>query len=90
MRDKFDFEQQIMSVWQIIEEIKGLRKNILEGKPDGARMTLDDVDNFLLGLESIYGLKFDQLWHDFENIFFTFSSALSLTGVAENPIICFL
>jgi hypothetical protein len=69
MRDRFDFEQQLINTWNIIEEIKELDKNVLEGKLDGSKMTLDEIANYLAGLESIYGMKFEQLWHDFENVF---------------------
>jgi uncharacterized membrane-anchored protein len=69
MRDRFDFEQQLINTWGILDEIKELDKNVLEGKLDGSKMTLDEIANFLAGLESIYSMKFEQLWHDFENVF---------------------
>ena len=69
MRDRFDFEQQIINTWSVIDEIKLLNKNVLEGKIDGVKMTPDEISNYLCGIESIYGMKFEQLWHDFETVF---------------------
>ena len=69
MRDRFDFEQQLINTWGILDEIKALDKNVLEGKLDGSKMTLDEIANYLAGIESIYGMKFELLWHDFENVF---------------------
>jgi hypothetical protein len=70
MRDRFDFEQQIMHFWNVIEEIKALNKLVLEGKIEGGKMSLDDISNYLLGMESIYQHKFEQLFNDFENVFY--------------------
>ena len=62
-RDRFDFEQQLMHCWGVIEDIKELNECVLEKD-----VTNDFISNYLLGLETIYGVKFDQLWHDFENV----------------------
>ena len=69
MRDRFDFEQQLLNTWNIIEEIKALNTYVLEGKLNGGPMTTDEVSNYLMGIETIYSHKFEQLWHDFENVF---------------------
>jgi hypothetical protein len=68
MTDRFDLEQQIMNCWNIIEDIKLLNIYVLEGKPDGGEMTTDEVSNYLLGLETIYGLKFDQTFNTFSTL----------------------
>jgi hypothetical protein len=68
MTDRFDLEQQIMNCWNIIEDIKLLNLYVLEGKPEGGEMTTDDISNYLLGLETIYGLKFDQLFNIFSTL----------------------
>ena len=69
MRDRFDFEQQLLNTWNIIEEVKELNKIVLEGKLNGGPMTTDEISNYLLGIETIYSHKFEQLWNDFENVF---------------------
>jgi hypothetical protein len=68
MTDRFDLEQQIMNCWNIIEDIKLLDKNVLEGKIEGGEMTNDEISNYLLGLESIYDLKFTQLFDTFSTL----------------------
>ena len=64
-KDRFDLEQEIMKCWNVVEDIKLLNTYVLEGTPDGTQLTTDEVSNYLLGLESIYELKFHQLWKTF-------------------------
>jgi hypothetical protein len=66
--DRFDLEQGIMKCWGIIEDIRLLNKNVLEGMPDGGELTTDDVSNYLLGLETIYEMKFNDLFHIFSTL----------------------
>jgi hypothetical protein len=68
MTDRFDLEQQIMNCWNIIEDIKLLDKNVLEGKIEGGNLTQDEISNYLLGLESIYDLKFQQMFDTFSTL----------------------
>jgi hypothetical protein len=68
MRTRFDFEQQVIGCWSVIDEIGNLNKYVLEGKVEGGEMSKDDISNYLLGLETIYRHKFEQLWNDFEEI----------------------
>lgn len=65
MSDRFDLEQQILECWKIVDDIRLLDKNILEGKVEGGSMTQDEISNYLLGLESIYELKFQQMFDTF-------------------------
>lgn len=65
MSDRFDLEQQIFECWKIVDDIKLLDKNVLEGKVEGGSLTHDEISNYLLGLESIYGLKFEQMFATF-------------------------
>jgi len=68
MTDRFDLEQQILDCWKITDEIQLLNKNVLEGKVHGDEMNKDEISNFLLGLQSIYELKFDQLFDTFSKL----------------------
>ena len=61
--DRFDLEQLILKNWEIVTEIKHLRELISDGKP-----TQDQVENYLLGLETIYEVKFNKLWDCFEEL----------------------
>jgi hypothetical protein len=61
--NRFDLEQLILKNWEITTEIKHLRELISDGKP-----TQDQVENYLLGLETIYEVKFNKLWDCFEEL----------------------
>ena len=61
--DRFDLEQLILKNWEITTEIKHLRELISDGKP-----TQDQLENYLLGLETIYEVKFNKLWDFFEEL----------------------
>ena len=63
---RFDLEQQILACWSIIEDIKLLNS---KHQDEPGSMTRDDVANYLLGLETIYGIKFDTLFNTFEKMF---------------------
>jgi hypothetical protein len=58
--DRFDLEQQIMKCWTITDDLKLLRQNVLE-----KNMSTDDITNFILGLETIYECKFNELFDQF-------------------------
>ena len=60
--DRFDLEQLILKNWEIVTEIKHLREH-MESKP-----TQDQIENYLLGLETIYEVKFNKLWDCFEEL----------------------
>jgi hypothetical protein len=68
MSDRFDLEQQIFECWKIIDDIKLLDKNVLEGKIEGGSLTNDEISNYLLGLEAIYNLKFEQMFATFGDL----------------------
>jgi len=62
--NRFDLEQLILKNWEITTEIKHLYEKILEDDT----YTRDQIANYLLGLETIYELKFNKLWDCFESI----------------------
>ena len=61
-RTRFDLEQDIMNCWSVVEDIKELSRC----KMDRRKMTEDEVNNYLLGLETIYQVKFERLFETFE------------------------
>lgn len=61
MADRFDLEQQILECWKVIEDIELLYEN-LESMDDDERV------NYLLGLQSMYKLKFNRVWTTFEQL----------------------
>jgi hypothetical protein len=59
--NRFDLEQQIMNCWQVCEDIDAVYQ------VGGYReMTEDELANALLGLKTIYQLKFEILMQTFE------------------------
>ena len=64
MTDRFDFEQQIMKCWNITEEIELLNEQVLENDT----FTKDQISNYLLGLHTIYEVKFNKLFDQFSEM----------------------
>jgi len=61
--DRFVLEQNIQQCWSMVEDIKLLNESVLE-----RNLTTDEISNVLLGLESLYQLKFLKLWETFETL----------------------
>lgn len=64
MADRFDLEQQILGCWGITDEIKLLNEQVLEND----NFTKDQISNYLLGLETIYAVKFEKTFNTFETL----------------------
>jgi hypothetical protein len=62
--NRFDLEQLILKNWEITADVKHLYEKVLEDDS----YTRDQIANYLLGLETIYELKFNKLWECFESI----------------------
>lgn len=56
---RFDLEQKILDCWGITDDLKTLRSNC-------DQMSQDQLENFLLGLETIYHYKFEECFQLFE------------------------
>lgn len=63
-RDRFDLEQDIMNCWSVVEDIKELNRCML----DRRKMSTDEISNYLLGLETIYQVKFERLFETFDMV----------------------
>ena len=61
MSKQFDLEQSILKSWHIVDDIDLLYKGLLDND-----MSTDDIANCLLGLKSIYSLRFEKTFKDFE------------------------
>ena len=59
--NRFDMEQQIMTCWNICEDLDTVMEGVLEGD-----MNQDRISNVLLGMKELYHLKFEKLWEHFE------------------------
>jgi hypothetical protein len=63
--DIFELEQSIMQCWNVCDDIKLISHQIYDRpKP----LTEDELGNLLIGLESIYHLKFEKCFNEFEAI----------------------
>jgi hypothetical protein len=62
--DRFDLEQEIMKCWNVTDDLDVLLSRYL----DGPEMSVDEVSNVILGLSSLYQLKFQKLWDTFEQL----------------------
>ena len=61
MFDRFDFEQQIMKVWSITDDLDLLLEGVLEKD-----MSKDDISNVLLGLKELHNMRTEKLFDMFE------------------------
>jgi Tat protein secretion system quality control protein TatD with DNase activity len=58
---RFDLEQEIMKCWNVTEDIDKLYEAVGE-----CGLDQDEVLNYLLGLKTIYEVKFNKLFNTFE------------------------
>ena len=63
IEDRFDFEQAIMNCWNITEDIK-----LISQMNDIRDLSEDELMNALLGLETLYQMKFEILFDGFERM----------------------
>lgn len=63
MSNRFDMEQQIMDCWGICEDIKTIYKTT-----DIRALSEDELLNAMIGLETIYQMKFEILFNMFEEM----------------------
>lgn len=61
--NRFDLEQSILKCWTITDDIDTLYGTVFERE-----MSKDELANYLLGLKTIYDIKFNQLFSIFENM----------------------
>ena len=62
--NRFDFEQQLLECWNVTKDIKTVYEGVCDSSPP---MTEDQIANALMGLETLYELKFNKLWSMYEN-----------------------
>jgi hypothetical protein len=58
-KNRFDLEQEIMECWNVTKDIE----NFYYAQEE---MDEDERLNYLLGLQSIYEVRFNKLWKTFE------------------------
>ena len=67
---RFDVETDIMSAWNVIEDIKFISELILEYDDfiDMPSKQKDKLTNMLIGMEHLYNYRFNKLFDDFTKL----------------------
>jgi hypothetical protein len=60
---RFDLEQAILGCWNITSDLDVLMEGVLEKD-----MTPDDISNVLIGLKTLYDMRFDSCFNKFEKL----------------------
>lgn len=60
---QFDLEQQIHACWNVTTDIDAIFEGVCDNDP---ALTEDQIANALLGMRELYELKFNKLFHLFE------------------------
>ena len=63
VKDRFDFEQDIYNCWHVVNDIKQLYEMASDR---GA--SIEDIASVLLGMQTLYHDRFDQLMSSFEQL----------------------
>lgn len=63
MSNRFDFEEQLVKCWCVVDELKDLDECIFEG---WIKSDQDVVSNHILGIANTYDVRFTKLWNLFE------------------------
>ena len=63
MTKRFDLEQQIMTCWSVCEDLKAIETTF-----DSRKMSEDELLNLLIGVRTLYQIKFENLFASFENM----------------------
>jgi hypothetical protein len=61
---RFDLEQQLLQCWNVCDDIDAVHERVLDGPPP----EMDELSNLLLGLKSLYNLKFQKCFNTFERM----------------------
>lgn len=59
MTDRFDLEQNIMQCWNVTDDIQLLLDS-------WDNLSEDAKQNYLIGLQQMYQMKFERTWNTFE------------------------
>jgi hypothetical protein len=76
--DRFDFEQQIMSCWNVTTDLKDLNEGVLE-----SNLSKDQISNTLMGIEQLYELRFNKLFQQFETLVREHAQSLDRDYIGE-------
>lgn len=63
MSDRYDLEQEILSCWNIVDDLKTLSKAATEDN-----LTREQIVTVIKGLEQLYQVRFDNMFQTFEEV----------------------
>ena len=66
MSDRFDFEQQIIKCWNVVDDLKELDEALFEGWVENN--SEDTFSNHVQSIAHVYDVKFHKLWSLFEDV----------------------
>lgn len=61
----FDLEQSILQCWNVCDDLDLLYSQTMERSPP---LTQDELANILLGMKSLYHMKFEKCFNEFESL----------------------
>jgi len=61
----FDVEQSIMQCWGVVDDLKLLTEQVYD-RPQP--LTEDELGNILIGMQTLYQLKFEKCFNEFEEL----------------------
>ena len=65
MKDRFDLEAEIMSVWQTKDDLESITSRMMD---DPDPMTEDEIANVLIGLSELHDIRCKKLFNVFESM----------------------
>lgn len=63
MTDRFDLEQEILECWRVTGDVEMVCENLMDRE-----LSTDEVANALIGIKSLYNMRFEKLWSTFETM----------------------
>lgn len=63
MVDRFNLEEDILRCWNVTDDIDLLYRSVMEKD-----LTTDQIANALLGMKTLYDMKFDEMFNHFETL----------------------
>lgn len=60
----YELDQKIMGCWQITNDLDSLFRDVVETD----KLDRDTISNAILGLKTIYDMKFNHLYTDYETM----------------------
>jgi len=68
MKAQFELEQGILNCWNIVDDISVVNEYLLEHAGFSETKEVDKISNMLIGLESLYQVKFEKVFSMFEQV----------------------